>query len=284
MRFAAVATAFVVTAAACAPVKILNSITPSASFEREKNISYGPLDRQKLDIYRTSTPRTAAPVIVFVHGGSWDSGSKDLYKFLAEGFTAEGFDVVVPNYRLYPEAVFPLMLEDTGKALAFAAETFAGRNLVAIGHSAGAYNLLMTVMRPEFYPGGSSAICSRISGLVSLAGPTGIVSLKAEPYITIFPDRFTASDAPMNNTAQPLPPVFFGHGLKDTTVYPQNSQHLAEKINARGGLAVVKTYEDLNHTDVVKVMSKYFDGGAPLKADVINFISGLDAGTGSFCR
>lgn len=284
LRFAAIVSAFVATAVGCAPAKILNTITPSASFEREKNVSYGSLDRQKLDIYRTSNPRDEAPVIVFVHGGSWDSGSKDLYKFFAEGFTAEGFDVVVPNYRLYPEAVFPLMLEDTGKALTFAADMFGGRNLVVIGHSAGAYNLLMTLMRPEFYPGGSEAICSRISGIVSLAGPTGIAPLESEPYISIFPDRFTSTDAPINNAEEPLPPVFFGHGLKDTTVNPLNSEYLAEKINARGGLAVLKTYEGLNHIDVVKVMSKYFDGGAPVKADVINFINGLETGAGPFCR
>lgn len=271
-------------AAGCAPVKILNTITPSGSYERDKDVSYGQIERQKLDIYRAEDPRLNAPVLVFVHGGSWDSGSKDIYKFLGQGFTSEGFDVVIPNYRLYPDAVFPVMIEDTAKAIAFTAAQFPGRELIVMGHSAGAYNSLMAVMRPEFYPGGAAKMCQSIAGVVALAPPTGIIPLKEEPYITMFPERFTAADAPMNNVKGPMPPVFFGHGLKDTTVYPQNSQMLAEKITARGGSARVETYADLNHTDVVKVTSKYFDGGSSLKADVIEFIDNIDKETSSFCQ
>ena len=283
-RLAATLTALVIGLAACAPVKILNAVTPSGSFERDKDVSYGETDRQKLDIYRAEKPRLDSPVLVYVHGGSWDSGSKDLYKFIGQGFTAEGFDVVIPNYRLYPDAVFPVMIEDTAKAIAHTAKLFAGREIVVMGHSAGAYNALMSVMRPEFFPGGSSAVCSKIAGVVALAPPTGIVPLTEEPYITMFPDRFAAADAPMNNADEKIPPVFFGHGMKDETVYPQNSQQLAEKITVRGGQAFVKTYADLNHIDVVKVMSKYFDGGSSLKADVIDFIDKLDTEGGNYCR
>lgn len=269
---------------ACAPVKLLNAVTPSGSFERDKNISYGELDRQKLDIYYADKPRLNAPVIVFVHGGSWDSGSKDLYKFLAQGFTAEGFDIVVPNYRLYPDVVFPAMVEDTGKAIAYTAEHFPDRELVVMGHSAGAYNSLMALMRPEFYPGGAAAICKRIAGLVAIAPPTGIVPLAKEPYISIFPERFTGADAPLQNVQTKIPPVLFVHGMKDTTVFPQNSQMLADEIAKRGGFAKVRTYDALNHIDVIKVTSKFFDGDASVKADVIDFIDNLETGSGNFCR
>ena len=282
--FAAAAATLLLGAAACAPVKLLNTITPSGSFERDKDISYGNLARQKLDIYRAASPRPDAPVLIFVHGGSWDSGSKNIYKFLGQGFTSEGFDVVIPNYRLYPDAMFPVMIEDTAKAIAFTASQFPGRDLVVMGHSAGAYNSLMALMRPEFYPGGTAAICKTIAGVVAFAPPTGIIPLKEEPFITIFPDRFTGADAPMNNAESIMPPVLFVHGQKDTTVYPQNSQRLAEKITARGGQAVVKTYEDLDHIDVIKVTSKFFDGDASLKSDVIEFIGNLRTGGENFCR
>ena len=276
--------ALLIGAAACAPVKILNTITPSGSFDREKDISYGALERQKLDIYRAEKPRPDSPVIIYVHGGSWDSGSKDLYKFLGQGLTSEGFDVVIPNYRLYPEVRYPKMIEDTAQAIAFTTQQFPGREFIVMGHSAGAYNSLMAVMKPTFYPGGSSAMCSKIKGLVSLAPPTGVISLVEEPYITIFPERFLGEDAPLRNASTPIPPVLFIHGMKDTTVYPQNSQMLADKISVRGGSAVVKTYADLNHTDVIKVMSKYFDGGSTLKSDVIEFIDNLDSDKRNFCQ
>ena len=269
--------------AACAPVTFLNSITPSGSFSKAKDISYGDLDRQKLDIYKADKPRGKAPVIVFTHGGSWSEGSKDIYKFLAEGFTSEGFDIVIPNYRLYPEAVYPQMIEDTAKAIAFAARQYPNRALVVMGHSAGAYNTLMASLNKDYLAAEGIAVCERIAGIISLAGPAGTDPLVREPYITIFPDRFQKDDAPLAYTDQPSPAVFAMHGSDDTTVNPQNSKDLAAKVQSRGGHAVLKIYEGRDHTDGVKLLSRHFDEDAPLKADIIAFIESLPK-SGNFCR
>ena len=267
----------------CAPVNILNGITPSGSFSKAKDISYGPLERQKLDIYKADKPKAGAPAIVFIHGGSWTEGSKDIYKFLAEGFTKDGYDILVPNYRLYPEIKYPVMIEDTAKAIAFAADRYPDRPLVVMGHSAGAYNMLMVMLNPQYARDAGLNTCARVAGAVSLSGPTGVIPLDSEPYISIFPDRFTGSDAPLNDVNSPTPPIFFGHGLDDKTVYPQNSQALADKIEARGGIAVVKTYEGMNHIEAVQFLSRRFDGKATLKADIVSFIDGLPK-SGNFCR
>lgn len=283
LKIAGLATAAALAFAACAPVTLLNGITPSSSFSKAEDISYGPLERQSLDIYKADKPKAGAPAIVFIHGGSWTEGSKDIYKFLAEGFTKDGYDVLVPNYRLYPETKYPGMIEDSAKAVAFAAQQYADRPLVVMGHSAGAYNTLMVMLDPQYAKGAGLELCSRVAGAISLSGPTGIIPLDSEPYITIFPDRFTASDAPLNNVTSPSPPILFGHGMDDTTVYPQNSQALADKIKARGGKAVVKTYEGMNHIEAVQFLSRRFDGKAELKADIVSFIDGLP-GSGNFCR
>lgn len=269
---------------ACAPVNILNTITPSGSFEKTKNISYGDLDRQKLDLYKTDRPKDGAPLLVFIHGGSWSEGNKGLYKFLAEGFTASGYDIAVPNYRLFPEVRYPDMIVDTAKAISYIAKANPDRSIVLLGHSAGAYNMLMTVLEPKYLSAEGLSLCDTVVGAVSLAAPTGIIPLKEEPYITIFPDRFTAEDAPLNNVKGATPPLFFGHGAKDKTVYPQNSEALAEKIVMRGGSAEVKIYQDLNHTDLVKVISRLFDGGSNLKSDIVSFIDELPKSSGMNCQ
>ena len=226
--------------AACAPVNILNGITPSSSFEKTKNESYGPADYETLDIYRSEKPKAGAPVLVFVHGGSWDSGSKNIYKFLAEGFTKSGYDIVVPNYRLYPEGVFPSFIEDNAKAVAYTQTAFPGRQIVLVGHSAGAYNVLMLALRDEYLRAAGVNRCEKIAGVVALAAPTGVIPLDSEPLITIFPERFLGQDAVLNNVNAPSPPLFLGHGESDTTVFPQNSTQLAEKVTARGGIAEAK--------------------------------------------
>ena len=279
------ALAVLLGAVSCAPVKILNGLTPSGSFEKTKDISYGPLERQTLDIYRSEKPRADSPVLVFIHGGSWDHGDKNLYKFLAEGFTSEGFDVVVPNYRLYPEVIYPKMIEDSAKAVYYTVKRFPDRDIVLMGHSAGAYNMLMIGLAPEYLEAVGGNLCADISGLVSLAGPTGAVLLKEEPYISIFPDRFTGTDAPINNLTGPRPPLFLAHGSEDETVHPRNSEDLGAKILEKGGVATVKIYEGDNHTDMVKYISGLFDGDSTLKADILEFVSTLPSkGDNGYCR
>ena len=281
---AAVAASLVglVVLVACAPVTLLNSITPSSSFSKAKNISYGSLERHRLDIYKADQPRANAPVLVFIHGGSWEDGSKDIYKFLAEGFTSEGFDIAVPNYRLYPDAVYPQMLEDSAKAVAHVAKQFPERPIVIMGHSAGAYNTLMVGLDKTYLSKEGVSVCDRISGIISLAAPTGAYELKKEPLITIFPDRFQKDDAPLAYATESSPRLFVMNGADDTTVGPKNAEVLAEKVRARGGAAELKIYDDVNHTEAVQFLSRHFDGKATLKADIISFIDGLPK-SGNFC-
>jgi len=269
--------------AACAPVTLLNGITPSGSFSKAKNVSYGELDRQKLDIYKADKPRANAPVLVFIHGGSWEEGSKDIYKFLAEGFTSEGFDIAVPNYRLYPDAVYPQMLEDSAKAVAYVAKQYPNRSIVMMGHSAGGYNALMVGLNKAYLSAEGVSVCDRISGVVSLASPTGVYELKKEPLITIFPDRFQKEDAPLAYIKAPSPKLFMMNGRDDTTVGPKNAEVLSEKVKTRGGAVELKIYDDVDHTQAVQFLSRHFDDKAPLKLDIISFIDGLPK-SGNFCE
>lgn len=269
--------------ASCAPVSILNGITPSSTFEKTKNESYGSAEYEILDIYRSDKPKEGAPVLVFVHGGSWDSGSKDIYKFLAEGFTRSGYDIVIPNYRLYPDAAFPNFIHDNANAVAYTEKAFPGRRIVLMGHSAGGYNVLMLALRDEYLKAAGVNRCEVIAGVVALAAPAGLVPLDSARLIEIFPDRFTGQDAVLNNVTGPTPPLFLGHGESDTTVNPQNAIRLAEKVVARGGVAEAKVYEGQSHIDVVKVLSRHFDDDTTLKADIVAFIDGLPT-TGQTCR
>ena len=283
--FAAIAAPIigVIALAACAPVTLLNGITPSGSFSKASDVSYGSLARQAMDIYKADTPKAGSPVIVFIHGGSWSEGSKDIYKFLAEGFTKDGYDIAVPNYRLYPEAVYPAMLEDSAKAVAYIAAQYPDRPLVVMGHSAGAYNTLMVSLNKDYLAAESVSVCERIAGVISLAAPTGVYELKKEPLITIFPDRFQKDDAPLTYVNAPSPKLFVMNGGDDTTVGPKNAEQLAAKVKARGGKAELKIYDGVNHTEAVQFLSRRFDSKAALKADIVTFIDGLPK-SGNFCQ
>lgn len=257
----------------CAPVTLLNSITPSGSFNRVKDISFAAHPRLKLDVYRAEKEIPNSPVLLFVHGGGWDEGSKDIYKFLGDGFAKDGYTTVIPNYRLYPEARFPDPVVDVAHAVNWTNTQYPDRPMILIGHSAGAYNVLMAGLVPDYIKETGSNLCESVSGIISLAGPTGIVPLdKEEPYLTVFPDLFTKKDAPLNNVDSPAPPFYLLHGQDDKTVYPQNSERLLELILARGGDAKLKIYESMDHIEIVQFLSRFFDGKDTIKDDILNFV------------
>jgi dipeptidyl aminopeptidase/acylaminoacyl peptidase len=71
------------------------------------------------------------------------------------------------------------------------------------------------------------------------------------------------------------PSLLVINGLADKVVGPQNAIILSEKVNKRGGQSVLKLYPDINHTQAVQVMSRYFDDNISLKSDILNFIDEL---------
>jgi len=102
-------------------------------------------ERHRLDIYQP-TKETAAPrpVVLFIHGGSWDSGSKDdiLYKAIGRRLAKNGFVGVVISYRLAPKVLVPQQADDCARALAWTVAHVAEYggdpgHLVLMGHSAG---------------------------------------------------------------------------------------------------------------------------------------------------
>ena len=97
-----------------------NLPTAFGPYERTAGLAYGPEPRQKLDVYVPDAP-SAEPrtVIVFIHGGSWETGSKDQYRFVGSSLTEKGFIAVLPNYRLNPDVRFPVFVEDAAQAVAW---------------------------------------------------------------------------------------------------------------------------------------------------------------------
>src|SRR5262249_55752492 len=76
--------------------------------------------------------------------GSWQRGSRDLYRFVGASLAAQGIVTVVPDYSIFPPARFPMFIEDAARAVRFArdnATQWGGdpARLVLMGHSAGAY-------------------------------------------------------------------------------------------------------------------------------------------------
>lgn len=269
--------------AQCGPVDVLNAVTPDKSIASVETIAFASGPRQSLDLYTPKTPKDGAPIIVFIYGGSWDTGAKEDYKFAAEAFTSAGYSVAVPDYRLYPDVVYPAFIEDVAMAASWTAQRFPGRPLALIGHSAGAHSALMLALETPFLQNQGVERCQTIAAAVGLSGPYGALPLKREPFITIFPERMTGQDAPLNNVSAKTPPIFLATGLKDTKVLPANTISLADELEEAGADVTLTPYRDLDHVDTVKLLADFFADESSLRSDVLGFLEQHSSTKAPFC-
>jgi acetyl esterase/lipase len=116
-----------------------SSVTaPTARIERD--IAYGAA---AVDVYAPKSA-TAAPVIVWFHGGALLEGDKKDEAEIATRFADAGFVTIVPNYRLSPAVAHPAHVQDAAAALAWSianASKYGGdpARVFVGGYSAGAY-------------------------------------------------------------------------------------------------------------------------------------------------
>ena len=113
----------------CAPADLLNRTVDQAGLVEQRDIAYGTLPRQAMDVWRPIDGAANLPVVVFFYGGSWQTGRRADYRFVAADLARRGHVVVVPDYRLYPEVGFPVFLQDAAAAVAKARrEKVAGKS------------------------------------------------------------------------------------------------------------------------------------------------------------
>ena len=85
---------------ACSPVSLLNLAISREGYRIEKDVSYGPNARQKMDLYVPDGAAGNTPVMVFFYDGSWDSGTKSLYLALGQAFASKGIMVAAAGARV----------------------------------------------------------------------------------------------------------------------------------------------------------------------------------------
>jgi arylformamidase len=137
-----------------------------AGVDAVPDIAYGPQSRQRLDWIACGVK--AAPVFIFIHGGYWQKCTKEDFALCARGPLGCGFDVVLAEYTLAPEATMTQIVSEIGALLDFLAASTTpystrDRAVVLSGHSAGGHLTAMYRNHP------SIAYAFPISGLFDLA-------------------------------------------------------------------------------------------------------------------
>lgn len=265
-------------------------LPPGVAVERDLAYVKDGHERQKLDLYLPEKKSNAKlPVIVWVHGGGWQGGSKA--NCPAARFVNEGYAVASIGYRLSGDAVFPAQIED-GKAgvrwLRAHADEYGldADRFAAWGSSAGGHLVALLGTSggvKEFDVGENLDRSSAVQAVVDYYGPTDLVAFVKTPRY----ERHSRDDAPeakllggpvLENVekaakANPItyvdakdPPFLIVHGTADPVV-PQNQSELLKEALERANVSVeLKILPDARHggrefnsPDVMERVTKFFD-------------------------
>ncbi len=263
---------------ACAPLKLqlANAAASSGQYTRLANLAYGPQPANKLDLYRP-LHGDHHPIVVFFYGGGWDSGDKADFKFVGAAVAEAGFVTVVPNYRRYPEVMFPTFMQDAAQAVAWT-RTHAHEwgadpeDIFIVGHSAGAHIAVLLALDEQYLQqaGGSTRW---LRGAVGLSGPYDFLPFREAYLNELFgpPENFPRSQ-PINYVRADAPPLLLMHGLEDTRVQAGNTRRLTSAMQAVGGQVTALYFERASHTDLVAAFSKIKRHRLPVLQNIEAFV------------
>ena len=234
----------------------------------QRDLAYVPggHERQKLDLYLPKDAGKPLPVIVWIHGGGWQAGSKENNPLLA--YAGKGYAVASINYRLSQHAVFPAQLEDCKTAIRWLraqAKTYnLNPNKIGVaGSSAGGHlvALLGTAGDVKELEGkaGNLDQSSQVQCVVDLYGPTDFSTMggsHSEPNspesrliggpVTENKDKVQRA-SPLTYISKKCPPFLILHGDKDKVVAYDQSVVFLEALKKAGIDASLITVKDGGH-------------------------------------
>jgi acetyl esterase/lipase len=249
----------------------------SLLLEVRRDITYfeGPAaeaERHRLDLYLPAH-RKGFPFLLFIHGGAWRMGSKDIYRDLGRTFASRGIGVAVANYRLSPGVKHPEHVRDVARAFAWLArhaKEFGGdeKRLFVAGHSAGGHLVALLALDPRYLKEqglSPDAIC----GVVGISGPYALAQ-------GLFPEVFgddpaRRSDAfPLKHVGDHPRPFLLLYADHDYPGLPAVAKMLDAALRRHGGRATLKEVTDRDHITIVAKIGSPED---PVTAAIVDFVN-----------
>lgn len=255
----------------------LNVISPRSDLAESRGIVFDPVHQLQLDVYRP-LKASAAPVVVFFYGGSWEWGRRQDYRWLGEALARQGFVVVVPDYRKYPQVKLDGFMSDAAAATAWArqhAASYGGdsKQLFVMGHSAGAHLAIMLASDGQWLAMQGMRPAD-LAGAIGMAGPYNFLPLQSDALRGMFGSTAEqqARSQPINFVDGDEPSMLLLHGDADKTVWSTNSSSMAAAVTANGGHAQLILYPGISHAGILLSLSPTFIGKSSAMADSVAFI------------
>lgn len=228
----------------------------------DKNAKYGDDKMERLDFIYTLSNTEKTPMVIYIHGGGWLSGIKDMRRYYCYEWAKNGFFVANIDYSNAPDRQFPHQFQQLFNAIDFILDNKDGHNfnpdkIILAGESAGGYHITMLAVLlrnrqlfdslhltfrhyDSFYP----------KALVNICGAIDLVNLKATrfPGVGIMIEAFVGHNSsylldhsddeaiknmsPINFITESFPPTMIISASKDPLRV--ESYKLEEILMAKG--------------------------------------------------
>jgi arylformamidase len=233
--------------------------------------------RHRLDLYLPEGKK-GFPLLLFIHGGAWRSGSKELYGPLGQTFARQGIGVAVANYRLSPGVQHPEHIRDVARSFAWVArhakELGADPDrLYVSGHSAGGHLVALLALAPAYLKAeGLSA--ERIRGVIAISGP---YSLPGNSFGNVFGEEpaARAEAFPLNHVTdvetKKLPPFLLLYADQDYAGLPLSARTLQAALEKHGAKVASKEITERDHITIIARVAQPDD---PTAKQIVDFILG----------
>ena len=219
---------------------------------------YGASADEALDVFPADG--TNAPLAIFIHGGSWRSGTKEDVSLVAEAFVPVGVHCVVLNFDNIPEARIPEMAETIRRAIVWIynnARNLGGDpgRLHVLGHSSGGH-LCSVMLTTDWTTYGVPArmFTSGLvgSGMYDLKAP--MLSARAQ-FAKVTQEEEHALSA-MRHLDLVHCPIIIGYGDRESPEFQRQGRDFATVLKQAGLAHELQVGLGLNHFEVMHSISE----------------------------
>lgn len=237
------------------------------------DLAYGDASGERLDFFPAS--RRDAPLLVFIHGGSWRTSDKSNFSFLAPAYTRAGINVALLNYTLAPSATLTEITLQQLRALAWlyrkADRYDVDRHRITVaGHSAGGH--LAAMMLAALWPVFASDLPpDLVKAGIMLSGVYDLEPVRQADFLNIDLQLTASHIAPLSPARMPqahaTPFITAVGGMESAEFKRQNALIGAHWKASHGGDIALP---DANH---FTICDAFASPGNPLFEAAVKLIS-----------
>jgi len=225
-----------------------------------KRLAYGSAPIEGMDLYATKKPN--APVHIFIHGGTWRTGSAKDYAFQAETFVNAGAHYISLDFSSVLDLKGDLapMVDQVRRAVAYVyknAASFGGDpdRLYLSGHSSGGHLagvVLITDWAKDFQlPKDTLKGVMCVSGMFDLKP----VMLSARSnYLKMSEETIDLMSA-QRHLDKIAAPVIGAYGSLETPEFQRQSRDFAAAVKAAGKPVELLVGEGYNHFEIIETQA-----------------------------